>query len=106
MRLMLRQQRNDRSDQAAESYPFQQTARFIYGIEKDGPAPGLEYERHGAAVGYIALTYGFALLLAEGRFPFGLADDAELGRFVRAGILPLLDGSAAALLGDPQACTG
>ncbi|MBM0170143.1 hypothetical protein [Altererythrobacter sp. C41] len=41
---------------------------------------------------------GFALILAEDRFPIDLEDEAELSRFVRNGILPLLDGSAAAIL--------
>lgn len=50
------------------------------------------------AVGYIALTYGFALILAEGRFSLDPEDEEELSRFIRSGILPFLDGSAATIL--------
>jgi hypothetical protein len=44
------------------------------------------------------LAYGFPLLIAEGRFPLDADNEAELSSFIRNGMLPLLDGSAAAML--------
>lgn len=100
MRLMISQRAHDGRDPRKEagSHSFREIVRFIYGdrIEQASAAP--DYEKYGVAVGYIALTYGFALILAEDRFPIDLEDDADLSRFVRNGILPLLDGSAAAIL--------
>ena len=109
MRLMLSQRPHDGRDQrpaSTESRSFQEIVRFIYGDRMEGASPALDHERYGLAVGYIALTYGFAVTLAEGRFPLDLEDDVELARFVRNGILPFLDGSAAAILRDADARAG
>lgn len=100
MRLMISRRAHDGRDprRAGGSHSFREIVQFIYGdrIEQGFSAP--DYEKYGVAVGYIALTYGFALILAEGRFALDVENDAELTGFVRNGILPFLDGSAAAIL--------
>lgn len=104
MRLMLSQRGGDRGHQRDEaaSRSFTEIVRFIYGDRIAPPPPASDREEYGVAVGYIALTYGFALILAEGRFDLDAENDAELSRFVRNGILPFLDGSAAGILSaDP-----
>lgn len=108
MRLMISQRAHDGRDPRREagSHSFREIVQFIYGdrIEQASSAP--DYEKYGVAVGYIALTYGFALILAEGRFALDVENDAELTRFVRNGILPLLDGSAAAILAPTRDSDG
>ncbi|WP_165271676.1 TetR/AcrR family transcriptional regulator [Pelagerythrobacter rhizovicinus] len=102
MRLMLRRQAHQTAVKYVETSDrsFSEIVRFIYGIQTDPSAPVCNASQHGVAVGYVALTYGFALILSEGRFSVNVDDDAELARFVRNGILPFLDGSAAAVLGS------
>jgi len=99
MRLMLRWPRHARYDEcrAASSRSLGEIVRFIYGENIEPGSPPVDNDRYGMAFGYIALSYGFALILASGRFGIDVEDEAELSRFVRNGILPFLDGSAAAL---------
>jgi AcrR family transcriptional regulator len=102
MRLMLRRQAHETATKYVETSDrsFGEIVRFIHGSQTDPSAPDCDPSQHGVAVGYVALTYGFALILAEGRFNLDVDDDAELSRFVRNGILPFLDGSAVTVLSD------
>lgn len=108
MRLMLRRREredgDERDDVSARS--LAEVVRFIHGDAAGAAPEELEAEKHGLAVGYIALTYGFALILSEGRFAVDENDDAALARFVRNGILPFLDGSAAATLAKGERTGG
>lgn len=105
MRLMLRRQSHETATKYVETSDrsFGEIVSFIHGRQTDPSATGCDPSQHGVAVGFVALTYGFALILAEGRFRVDVDNDAELSRFVRNGILPFLDGSAASVLSDNPA---
>ena len=100
MGLMMSQGAHDGQDSHREAgaNSFREVVKFIYGERTEEASSELGCEKYGVAVGYIALTYGFAVTLAEGRFAIDVDDEAELSQFVRNGILPFLDGSAAAIL--------
>lgn len=100
MRLMLRRREHVDGDEYDDvsARSLTEVTRFIYGDVSEVASSGPNVEKHGMAIGYIALTYGFALILADGRFSLDGEDEAQLSKFVRSGILPFLDGSAAAIL--------
>jgi AcrR family transcriptional regulator len=101
MRLMLRHTTHDRCGdyQTASDRSFGEIVRFIYGESfEPGPPAAATCERYGVAFGFIALAYGFALILTEDRFGVDVKNEAELSRFIQSGMLPFLDGSAAAAL--------
>jgi len=102
MRLMLRRHAHERTTKYAETSDrsFGEIVRYIHGSEGVSSERACDPAQHGVAVGYIALTYGFAMILGEGRFRIDVDNEAELSHFVRSGILPFLDGSAAAVLSD------
>lgn len=107
MRLILRKRKDDHCEECGTaSRSFREVVRFIYGDSDESTSPTVGYEGHGMAYGYIAITYGFALLLLEERFRLDAENEEELSRFIRSGILPFLDGSTATILSNANVYRG